>query len=117
MDFVYVLKRETGNVSKPVVVDTVQYRHLKRCSHASRGDVLQGLAPHRHVVSQPAMFVLFFRHSVDLQVDTMEAIFPRLQSEIPTLSEQDAVCCSVKQIEANAFRVPIRIKQTRRFLW
>src|SRR2546429_4838587 len=88
MDFVYVLNRETGNVSKPVVVDTVQYRHLKRCSHASRGDVLQGLAPHRHVVSQPAMFVLFFRHSVDLQVDTMEASFPRLQSEIPTLSER-----------------------------
>src|SRR5437016_12192674 len=61
------------------------------------------------------MFVLFFRHSVDLQVDTMEASFPRLQSEIPTLSEPDAVCCSVKPIEAHAFRVPNRIKKNRRY--
>src|SRR6267378_3910228 len=114
VDFVYVLERELDNISKPVVVDSVGYGNLERCSHSSRSDVLQGLSLHWHVVSQSTMSILFFGNPVQLKVYGVEPGFLRLQSKISVFGKTHTVGGNVKSMESHALSVSKGIKKNRR---
>jgi hypothetical protein len=114
VDFIYVLNREMYNVPKPVAVPALVYRDLKCGSHSSVGNIVQRLSPYGHVISQSAMFVDVFGNSVQLEVDTVQASLPRLESEVSTLGELNAIGRNVKSMEAHAFRVPNGVKENRR---
>src|SRR6267154_729324 len=114
VDFVYVLECEADNISEPVVVDSVGYGNLEGCSHSSRGDVLQGLSLHCHVVSQSTMSILFFGNPVKLKVYGVEPGLLRLQSKIPVFGKMHTVGRNVKSMESHALSVPNGIKKNRR---
>jgi hypothetical protein len=114
VDFVYVLECEADNISKPVVVDSVGYGNLERCSHSSRSDILQGLPLHCHVVSQSTMSILFFGNPVQLKVYGVQASLLCLQSKIPAFGKMHTVGRNVKSMETHAFSVPNGIKKNRR---
>src|SRR5215471_1396795 len=117
VDFVYILNREPDNVAKPAAVPATVHGDLKRGSHSSGGNILQCLPPHRHVISQSAMFVVVFGNSVQLEVDAVQTSFPRLQSEVLGLGELDTVCRNVKPMETDAFRVANGVQENRRNGW
>ena len=103
---VNVLNGKTDQVPKPVVVEAVDYRSLKRSSHSRRRDIVERFPLHFHVISQPTVFVLFFRNSVTLQVYGMQARLLGLESKVSALRETHAVCRYMKPVETHAFRVP-----------
>jgi hypothetical protein len=113
VDFIDVLNREPNNVAKPFAVSALVYRDLECSSHSGGGNILQGLSPHGHVVSQSAVFVVVFGNPVQLQVNTVQASFSRLQSEVSGLGELDTVCRNMKPMEADAFRVANGVKENR----
>ena len=103
---VNVLNRKTDQVSKPVVVEPVDYRSLKRSSHSRSRDIVERFPSHFHVISQPTVFVLFFRNSVILQVYGMQARLLGLESKGSVLRKTHPVCRHMKPVETHAFRVP-----------
>ena len=103
---VNVLNGKTDQLPKPVVVEAVDYRRLKRSSHSRRRDIVERFPLHFHVIPQPTVFVLFFRNSVTLQVYGMQARLLGLESKLSALRKTHPVCRHMKPVETHAFRVP-----------
>src|SRR6266481_4552719 len=106
MYLVNILNRKTDQVPKPVIVEAIGYRSLKRSAHSRRRDIVERFPLHFHVISQPTVFVPFFRNSVTLQVYGMQARLLGLEGKLSGLRKTHSVCRHMKPRETHAFRVP-----------
>src|SRR5215469_1144801 len=111
VDLLYVFAHKSNDVTDPIVVDPIDDAHLERRFHAGCRDVFKGTMFHLHIISNPAMFVLFLRCPIELEIHTVEPSRLRANDQVTVLSKTDSVRSDMNSVKTHAVRMGDCVKK------
>src|SRR5215472_5724412 len=111
VDLLHVFAHKPNDVTDPIIVDPIDNAHLQRRFHAGCRDVFKRAIFYLHIISNPAVFVLFLRCPIELEIHTVEPSRLRADDQVTVLSKTDSVRSDMNSVETHAVRMGDRVKK------